>query len=269
MDQTGGYAEFEYVSEFYDWVPQHQARNDIDFYLDAARKYGQPILELGCGTGRVLIPLAREGSQITGMDLSEPMLARCREKLAAETPETRNRAELKKGDIRNFNLGKEFELITAPFRVFQHQISVNDQISALSCIHRHLRPEGHLILDFFNPSLPLLSDPKSLEEFGDEPEFKLPDGRRIHRRMQFIDRNYFDQIIQCMQIYYVSHPDGRRERLTHGFPLRYSFRYEIEHLLIRLGFRVEEVFGDYNKNHFGNSYPGEMIFVAQKSEKSS
>jgi SAM-dependent methyltransferase len=266
MDQSGGYDEFGFVADFYDYIPYHRERNDVAFFLDAARKYGQPILELGCGTGRILIPLAREGFQITGLDLSEPMLARCREMLSKETMETRdNNVELIKGDMRNFRIDKEFNLVTVPFRAFQHLLTVEEQISCLSSIWRHLKPDGRLILDLFNPSLHLLTDENRLKESGDEPEFEMPDGRRVCRRQRFAKRNYFEQVNECELIYYVTYTDGSKERLVHSFPLRYLFRFEVEHLLARTGFSVEHLYGDYDKNHFGNSYPGEMIFVAQKS----
>jgi len=66
-------------------------------------------------------------------------------------------------------------------------------------------------------------------------------------------------------IYYLTHPDGKKERLVHSFPMRYLFRYEAEHLLARCGFEVIELFADYNKNPYGSSYPGELIFLAKKS----
>lgn len=140
MDRTGGYAEYGFVSEFYDWIPPYRSRNDLNFYLDMARTYGDPILELGCGTGRLLIPIASSGFKITGMDLSEPMLARCREKLVAQFGDAGNNAELVTGDIRNFNIEEKFSLITVPFRAFLHLLTAEEQISALSSIHKHLLP---------------------------------------------------------------------------------------------------------------------------------
>lgn len=264
MDRTGGYAEYSFVSEFYDWIPPYQDRGDIKFYLDAARTYGDPILELACGTGRILIPLAREGFKISGMDLSQPMLARCREKLAAESENAQKNVELTIGDIRDFDLKKKFSLITVPFRAFLHLLTAEDQISALTSIHRHLIPGGHFILDIFNPSLQIITDDSLMEESGDETEFELPDGRRVCRRMRIDERDYLNQTSQCEQIYYISHPDGRKERLVHKFPIRYIFRYEAEHLLERTGFRVEKLYGDYESNIFGKGSSGELIYIAQK-----
>jgi hypothetical protein len=71
-------------------------------------------------------------------------------------------------------------------------------------------------------------------------------------------------VSDCEIIYYVTHPDGRKERLVHDFKMRYLFRYEAEHLLARCGFEIEDAYADYNKAPFGSKDPGELIFVARK-----
>ena len=222
-------------------------------------------MEVGCGTGRVLIPTARAGIAITGLDLSPSMLAVCRCNLAQEPPETQARVQLVEGDMRNFDLDREFVLVTLPFRPFQHLTSVADQIACLTTLHRHLATGGWLVLDLFNPSVPYLADPARLDEFGDEPEITMPDGRRVLRRARITDHDYFNQVQDTELIYYVTHPDGRVERLVHSFPLRYLFRFEAEHLLARCGFEVEALYADYDHGPYGSKYPGELIFVAAKS----
>ncbi len=120
-----------------------------------------------------------------------------------------------------------------------------------------------MILDLFNPSLDLLVNAAVGEEFGDEPEFSMPDDRRVIRRHKTVASDRFSQVNQVELIYYVTHPDGREERLVHSFPMRYLFRFEAEHLLARCGFEVEHVYADYDKNSYGSKYPGELIFVAK------
>jgi len=151
-----------------------------------------------------------------------------------------------------------------PFRPFQHLIAVPEQLSCLRSIHRHLTDSGRLVLDLFNPSLPLLLEESHSEEFGDEPAFTIPDGRRILRRFRIVGRDLFRQVSDVEMIYYVEHPGGRSERLVHRFPMRYLFRYEAEHLLSRCGFDVEEVYADYQGNPFGSRYPGDLVFLARK-----
>lgn len=166
--------------------------------------------------------------------------------------------------MRDFDLGREFSLITTPFRPFQHLTTVEDQIACLTTLRRHLRPGGRLVLDLFNPSIHYLADPARLDEFGDELEFTMPDGRRVCRRERIAGRDYFGQVQDVELIYYVTHPDGRQERLVHAFPMRYLFRFEAEHLLVRCGFEVEALYADYDKSPYGSKYPGELIFVARR-----
>lgn len=255
--------EYDTIADLYDHVGLYRERPDVAFYVEAARQSGGPALELGCGTGRVLIPTARAGIDITGLDRSRPMLAVCRDNLRAEAPETSRRVQLVAGDMRSFDLGRAFALITLPFRPFQHLVSTDDQVACLGCIRRCLAPGGRVILDLFNPSLPALTRDNLGQEFGDEPEFVVPDGRRVIRRQKIVARDYFNQVNQVELIYDVAYPDGRRERLVQAFPMRYLFRFEAEHLLVRCGFAIEHLYGDYDRSQYGSRYPGELIFVAR------
>jgi SAM-dependent methyltransferase len=263
-DRAGGYAEYGFTAEFYDQLVPYRERGDIAFWVEMARASGGPVLEVGCGTGRVLIPTARAGIIIVGLDLSTHMLAVCRQRLAEEPADVQARARLVEEDMRRFDLGQQFALVTIPFRPFQHLTTVEDQMACLRTIHRHLAPGGRLVLDLFNPSIPYLAAPERLEEWDDVPEFAMPDGRRVSRRARITRRDYFNQIQDVELIYYVTHLDGRQERLVHSFPMRYLFRFEAEHLLARCGFSIEALYADYSKNPYGTKYPGELIFVAAR-----
>lgn len=260
---SGGYQDNPFVARLYDQVVPYRDRPDIEFFMDLAQESGGPILEVGCGTGRVLIPTARAGLQITGLDLSQHMLDVCRQVLENEPPEVQDRVTLIQNDMRNFSLGKTFSLVTTPFRPFQHLLTVEDQISCLTSIRNHLEPGGALILDIFNPSLQALTADNLGEEIGLEPEFTTPEGIKVLRFDKAVSRDLINQIIQVELIYYLTHPDGRKERLVHAFPLRYLFRFEAEHLLSLCGFEVEDLYADYQKNPLGSAYPGELIFVAR------
>ena len=123
---------------------------------------------------------------------------------------------------------------------------------------------GTLVLDLYNPSLAYLVDEKRLGEFGEEPEFTMPDGRRVVRRSRIVSRDFLTQVQNVELIYHVTYPDGREEQHVNAFPMRYIFRYEAEHLLERAGFRVKALYAEYDKSPYGSTYPGELIFVAQK-----
>lgn len=255
------YAE---TAELYDHVQPYAHRKDVAFFAEMARESGGPVLEVGCGTGRVLIPTARAGIEIWGLDLSPRMLGSCKRKLAQEPEDVQGRVKLAEGDMRSFDLGRTFKLITMPFRPFQHLIAVEDQLACLACVHKHLAPDGRFILDLFNPSLTALTDEMRKEGFGHEPEVTLPDGSRMKRWARIAARNYFEQYQDCELIYDVTHPGGRTEQFIDAFKMRYLFRFEAEHLLVRSGFEVEVVYADYDKSLYGSKYPGELIFVAKR-----
>ena len=265
MSDIEGYDEYAFVADLYDYVRPYRERPDIPFFVDAAKDAGSPILEVGCGTGRILIPTARAGLEVVGLDQSPHMLAVCRDRLGQESPDVRSRAQLVQGDMRAFKLSRKFNLITVPFRPFQHLLTVKDQCACLESLRAHLTDDGRLVLDLFNPSLEALASRPDGQEVGEEPEFSTPDGRRVVRRHRIVAHDRFAQVNQVELLYYVTYPDGRRERLVHAFPMRYLFRFEAEHLLARCGFEVEHLYAGFDKSAYGSKYPGELIFVARKA----
>jgi hypothetical protein len=176
-----------------------------------------------------------------------------------------DRVRLVPANMRSFELQQTFRLATIPFRPFQHLLTVADQLSCLASIRRHLAADGRLVLDIFNPSLDALVNRPLDEEHAEEPEFVTPDGRRVVRRHKTVAQDRFNQIGHFELVYYVTHPDGRQERLVHAFGMRYLFRFEAEHLLARAGFEIEHLYADYDRSPYGSKYPGELIFVARKS----
>jgi len=262
---AGGYEEYAFIADLYDHVTPYKERPDVDFYVEAATEAGGPVLEVGCGTGRVLIPTARAGVDIVGLDFSRHMLDACRQRLEGEPEAVQSKIQLLSGDMRNFSLSRTFRLATIPFRPFQHLLTVADQLACLDSIRPHLVDGGRLIFDVFNPSLDALVNSPLGTEIEEEPEFSTPDGRRVIRRHKIIARDRFQQVNQFELIYYVTHPDGREEHLTHAFALRYLFRFEVEHLLARAGFEVEHVYAGFDKGEYGSKYPGELVFVARKT----
>jgi len=260
----GGYSDQPFVSQFYDAVYDALARKDVQFYVDYAVKAGGPVLELGCGTGRVLIPTARAGCRITGLDVSQFMLDRCREKLAGDPADVRSRVRLVQGDMTAFDTGEKYSLVTIPFRPLQHLNTVPEQKACLACVQKHLADGGRLVLDVYHPYLPALVDPKYLMEMQVDPELVLGDGRTIRRTSRIAAFHRDLQYNDVELIYYVKYPDGRQERLVHAFAMRYFYRYEMEHLLALAGFRMVELFGNFERSPFVSESP-DMVFVAERA----
>jgi hypothetical protein len=194
------------------------------------------------------------------------MLAVCRRRVESESTAVQSRIQLVQGDMREFSLGQAFRLVTIPFRPFQHLTTVDEQLSCLAAIHRHLEHDGLLIFDVFNPSLEALVNRPVGVEVDEGPEFSTPDGLRVFRRYRIVAADRFNQVNRFEMTYHVTHADGREELLVHGFAMRYLFRFEAEHLVARAGFAVQHVYADFDKSPYGSKYPGELIFVAKKCE---
>jgi cyclopropane fatty-acyl-phospholipid synthase-like methyltransferase len=151
------------AAQYYDLSPDTPA--DVPFYRSLIPSPEARILELGCGTGRVLVSLAEGCGYIHGLDLSEAMIAICRRKLeAAGITATKARVEVK--DITNFALNQTFDLIIAPYRVLQNLETDAAVTGLFRCVRQHLTPGGSCILNVFHPH----SDPERLRrEWCTEP----------------------------------------------------------------------------------------------------
>ncbi len=244
----------------YDSVPLYAARTDVAFYVAEAKAARGAVLELGCGTGRILLPIARAGGTVVGLDSSRHMLARCRHKLAAEPAAVQRRVTLHEGDIHDVDLGVSatYALIIAPFRVVQHLTTVDDQLGVLAAVARHLAPQGRFVFDVFNPRFDMLVSADGVER-EDTPEQRLPDGRTFRRAYRVAKVRWVDQVSEAELIYYV---DGTR--FVQAFEMRWYVRAELEHLLARAGFRVRAMYGDFTRGPLVDGAP-EQIVVAERS----
>jgi SAM-dependent methyltransferase len=264
MDDSISFQSAE-LAAIYDAV--YADRDDAGFWQAmAAAAGGGPILELGCGTGRVLLPLARAGCEITGLDLSAEMLERCRAKLQSESPEVSDRVLLLQADMTSFDLGRRFAAILCPFAGFQQLRTVEQQLACLDRCRSHLIPHGRLVLDLPNP------DPAPAEYARDEPGageataelVEWTHGRRIRWWMTVIDYDRSQQCNECEVTYEIKEADVGTRRITEKIILRYLFRYELEHLLVRAGFGIVAMYGDYDRSPFADESPA-MIVVAEPS----
>jgi len=237
---------------FYDDVT-----DDIPMYRGFAERAGGPVLEIGCGTGRVTLPLAQAGCAVTGIDVSDAMLAIAREKV--ERADLADRVKLVRADMRRFDLDARFDLAIVPINTFMHNRTLDDQLATLAAIRRHLTAQGLLVIDLFHP------DPNA------------PDDRRLvlHRVrpgvggqpiLQFTTRalDWENQVSSVM--YIVDEPDeeGMVRRTVFPFELRFLYRHEAELLMRQAGFMIEAVYRSYDLDPFGEG-ASKMIVVARPS----
>lgn len=255
----------EYTGEralFYDHVATG-VEGDIAFYVEEAVASGSPVLELGCGTGRLLIPVVEAGLEVVGLDASADMLDVARAKLAACRPDVQRRARLVHGDMRDFELAPPFSLVTIPYRAFLHNLSIDDQLRTLGRVRRHLADDGRLILNVFDPSVRLLAAGRWSMPADRHREFRHPrTGNRVTIREDF-RYDLEQQRVDGAFVFEEVDAGGRVVATIHApLTLRYVFRYEMEHLLARSGFRVDALFGDFRRGPFQAGR--EQIWVARK-----
>jgi SAM-dependent methyltransferase len=246
--------DYAILAEFYDDIYAFRTQ-DVAFYAARARELPGPILEAGCGTGRITLPLIETGQEIYGVDASPAMLLLLRHKLADRLEAL---ARIHEGDMRSFDLGKKFMQVFVPFRAFLHLDTIDEQLAALRNFSRQLLSAGRLIVDIFAPSYRLMSQGQMRTSL---PAQHLADGRIItvadnvtysHREQRLEVERHIDTVF----------PDGVLKRRIEHFHLRYIFRYEMELLLLQSGFQLETVYGDFERRPY-DYHSGEMIFIAR------
>ena len=228
---------------------------DISFWRKMARKYRGPILELACGTGRISIPLAKDGFKITGLDITESMLVEAKRKSLAETVGV----EWIQADCRDFDLKKQFKLIIFPFNSMSHLYDLDDIESCLFCVKKHLKPNGRFIIDIFNPRLDfLLRDPRKRYSHALYPD---PNGKGV---VEVEENNTYDNATQInrIKLYYKI---GNQKEKVDELAMRIFYPKEIDALLKYNGFTIENKFGDYSdlgETPFKSDSPKQIILCS-------
>ena len=256
---TPAATDFDRFAPFYD-LEFGAFADDLPLYRGFAARGAGPVLELGCGTGRALLPLARDGFAVTGVDLSPAMLALARRKI--DQAGLGERVRLVRDDIRRLDdLGEaRFTLAFSALNSFLHLETREDQQAALAAVGRHLAPGGLFVADLFPPHPHVLAD---------------YDGRMIHtatfrdpRTGDRIDKfvsgalDAAEQRIETVFFYDRLRADGTVERTAAPFALRYIGRYELELLLERAGFARLQLYGSYDLEPF-DADSERMIVVAE------
>ena len=236
--------------------------HDLPFSENLARRCEGPVLELGVGTGRVAIALARAGFDVWGIDTSEAMLSRARCKAGSALGD---RLHVLLGDMRDFQLDREFDLVFAGLGAFHHLITPDDQAACLRCVGRHLAPGGLFVCDvrplFHNDwepgaSVPLLHDWTRVLPATEETVMKLRSVRVDRARQVQHETHVYD----CLSA------DGTVRRVVTTVDLRFTTRYEMEELLRAAGLEVDQVYGDFDLAPYDESSDC-LITVARKPGK--
>lgn len=226
-------------------IPASPMAGDVDFYRALAGELGGPVLEVGCGTGRVSIPLAEAGFDVVGVDLSMPMLGAAEQRRASLSPEVASRLTFIEGDMTSLALGRQFPLVITPSRVFQFALTSESQRAALRSLKAHLQPGGRLVLDLFDPRLELVVPgapwrPRGGElihpRTGNRVTWEVTD-RNPRPAEQLIIEDWTDRELA---------PSGAVLReVTERLTLRWTTRSEMRLLFELEGLAVEAEYGDF------------------------
>jgi|ERR1035437_145118 SAM-dependent methyltransferase len=215
---------------------------DLRFVRNVVTSHGdQPqVLELGCGTGRLFPPMLDAGATVVGLDLCSTMLQVARDRFALYG----DRVTLLQGDMRHFDLERRFDLAVIGLNTFMHMLTIDDQVSALESIYRHLRPGGILLLDLANPHTVVRDTPlntlqhRFTRSIGVESAVvSLWSSTELALASQMACTTlFFDEITAA----------GDLQRTVAEVRLRLTYRFELEHLLRRAGFSIRALHGDYD-----------------------
>jgi len=235
-------------ADFYD--QEFAARtHDIPFFLDQAVRAGGPVLEVACGTGRITLPIARAGVDITGLDIMPSMLARARRRAEEE----RLPVEWLEQDCRQIHTARRFALVFSATNAMQHLHDLDSVVGFLASARNALGPGGTLILDVFNPNMAKLC--------------RLPEAPYHHKSVVDLDgatldvqaRTSYDAATQVLRFTLDYLLDGECVR-TKKVSMRCFFPEELLALCRLAGLDVAQRYGDYDRSPFTSSSPKQLLF---------
>ncbi len=241
--------DFYQDAQRYDLFEGDIAAGDfLDFYVRQIERYGAPVLELACGSGRLTIPLTEKGFDLKGLDISDEMLA-----LAKEKAERRNiKLDIEKGDMTDFDLGKKFKLIFVPAQSLSHLYTLEQIEKCFACVKEHLTDDGRFLIELFNPSLEILLERNARYFSQSEAENIAVDSN-----------SFYDTATQIKHIELIFRENNDKPDAVLTFKMRQFFPQEIDALLKYNGFRIEQKFGSHREEKFDSDSQKQLI-ICQK-----
>lgn len=227
----------------------HVGGGDVPFYLDLIAQHGGPVLELGCGTGRVSIPIAERGFEVTGIDIADQMLGVAKQRAAAKGVSI----DWIHGDIRSFDL-RQFKIILYPANSLSHLLELESIEACLGCVRKHLVADGRFALSMFNPCLEVfLRDPNQRCTVG---EYDDPHGRG---RVIVAENNVYDRARQVNEIKWYYRFEKTGEEIVKNLAMRIYYPQELDALLHYNGLEIEHKYGGFDRRPFVSDSPLQVV----------
>lgn len=237
--------------EWYDAQHRYLTAEDIDFYVGQAVKASGPVLEICCGTGRITIPTAEAGVDITGLELEPAMLDRARTK----AEEKGVRIDWICGDATTFSLGRKFNLVTAPFNSLQLFGTTSKTLDCLKRVKESLLPEGCFVFDVFNPNLEYLA-PHDSAARRKAAVFQSPEtGEDVNVEWS----NVYNQETQITDVKLYYSTKDKKDFAVDNVRQRCFFPQELNLLVEHVGFKILEKFGDFSGKRFSNGDSKQVV----------
>jgi SAM-dependent methyltransferase len=227
----------------------------VDFYLAEARRQGGQVLELACGTGRVLLPIASDGHPCVGLDLSRDMLAEAQRK----AKERGIPVEWTQGDMRFFDLGRTFDFVFIAANSLLHLHETEDLVSCFGSVRRHLAPGARFVFDVFNPSVRLLAEADGVRRTRES--FNDPDRGEVRVEVAGI----YDVPAQVMRETWYFSTDSEPDFVVAPLEVRSIFPQELPLLLSLGGLRLVERFGDFSGRPLAADTP-QQVCICESAE---
>lgn len=258
-------ASYSLIAPYYDLLHAGLTQ-DIGFALSLAARHPGRLLELGCGTGRLLLPLARAGHPILGLDNSLPMLELARRKLGAEPPAVQGRAGLAAADMTASALAPAaFSLALVAYNTFLH-LDRTAARAALRAISRQLQPGGRLLLDLANPYAvlqtpedQLLSAEKIVTDHETGNVIVVMAANRLRPEDQELDISWLYDVSPVV--------GGPVARTVVQVTYHYYFPHEVELLLEQAGLQLEALYGNYNQSAFSEAAERLLVVAARRPNR--
>ncbi len=219
----------------------------VDFYRAEAERHGGSVLELACGTGQKLIPIASDGRSCVGLDFSPDMLAEARRK----ADERGVAVEWLQGDMRAFDLGRTFDFVFITANSLLHLHEAEDLVSCFRSVRRHLAPGARFVFDVFNPSVRFLAGTDGVRRTRESLSFVDPDRGNVSVDVAEI----YDAPAQVTRGTWYLSADSEPDFVVAPLAVRSIFPQELPLLVSLGGLRLVERFGDWTRRPFGADSP--------------
>ena len=233
----------------------HASGDQLNFYRRQVARYGEPVLELACGSGRFTIPLANEGVNITGVDISKDMLDLAKLKVSKNEVNIR----FLQGDMRSFDLGEKFKFIFIPTQSLSHLHTRKDVEDCFSCVRQHLANEGRFLIELFNSSVRMLA-----RESGRRYPVGQYEDPKAGSQVFVAEEVSYNAASQVNHIRWFFRDEATNKETVLSFEMRQFFPQEIDALVWYNDFLIEHKYGNYNEEIFSNDGWKQLIICRPK-----